>query len=144
MPLIDSRTALDVVQKLLIEDSDIITALQLDNATTVEKAQAIIKRRIVEGELADNKSRVCIYFRPSRGTRNRLVTEEVLQIDAHVPVTRDMYAYDVVKRVNKLLHDKEIGGRRYYYDGELGDLPTASGYFCAGIRFTFVATVINP
>lgn len=144
MPLIDSRSDLNAVQKLLIEDTEILTSLQLSSATVAEKAQAIIKRRVVEGELADNKSRVCISFRPSRNTRNQIVAEEVLQIEVHVPVARDMYAYDVIKRTNKLLHKHDIGSRRYYYEGELGDLYTAPGYFCAGIRFSFVATVVNP
>lgn len=141
--MIDPKAALNAVQALFINDAKILDALQLTDATIVEKAQSIIKRSKYD-DLANNKSRVCIYFRPSRKTRNQMVVEEVLQIDCHVPVARDMYAYDVIKRANELLHDKKIGNRIFYYDGELGDLPTAPGYFCAGIRFTFHATTKNP
>lgn len=143
MRLIDPEATLNAVQKLFIEDAEIINHLDLTDATIIEKAKSIIKRSQYN-DLADSKSRLCIYFRPSRRMRNQIATEEVLQIDCHVPVSRDYYAYRVIKRVNKLLHNQVVGGRKFYYDAELGDLPTAQNYFCVGIRFNFHATVINP
>lgn len=141
--MIDPEATLNAVQRLMIEDPEIINHMNLTNATIIEKAKSIIKRSQYN-DIANSNSRLCIYIRPSRRVRNQICTEGVLQIDCHVPVSRDMYAYKIIKRVNKLLHNQVVGGRKIYYDGELGDLPTALNYFCVGIRFNFHATVINP
>jgi hypothetical protein len=116
-------------------DAEIRTLMGLTGATAVDVAKRIIKRNAYDGLLSGEK-RLCIYFRPSRKARNIAVTEEVLQIDCHVPATEDNVAYKVMERVVALLHDKEMA-KRSYFDGQLGDLPTAPSFFCVGARFCY-------
>lgn len=141
--MIDQKAILNAVQAAMINDTTILACLQLSTASIVEKAQGIIKRSQYN-DLANTKSRMCIYFKPSRPNyRNQMTIESVLEIDVHVPVSRDMFAYDALKRAHELLHDKVFAHHRLYLDGQLGDLPTATGYFCAGARFSFFATTEN-
>lgn len=141
--MIDQKAILNTVQAAMIGDATILSHLQLATATTVEKAQGIIKRAQYN-DLASGKSRMCIYFRPSRSNyRNQMTIESVLEIDVHVPLSRDMFAYDAMKRAHEILHDKVFAYHRLYLDGQLGDIPTATGYFCVGARFSFFATTQN-
>lgn len=143
MPLIDQKAILNAVQAAMIGDATILAYLDLTGATTVAKAQQIIKRSQYN-DLANTKSRMCIYFKPSRSNyRNLMTIESVLEIDVHVPLSRDMFAYDTIKRAHEILHDKVFASHRLYLDGQLGELPTATGYFCAGARFSFFATTEN-
>jgi len=61
----------------------------------------------------------------------------VLQVDCHVPATQDYIAYRVLERVYTLLHRKKLNKRYIFFDGQLGELPTMQGFFCAGSRFEF-------
>jgi len=150
--MINPKDVLNAVQALFINDATMLSYLQLSTATTVEKAQGIIKRSLY-ADLANSKSRLCIYSVPSRKTGNELTTENVLEIDCHVPVSRDMYAYDVLQRAFLLLDERQrrlknldptIAYHLFRWDGMLGDLPTAQNYFCAGARFCCIATTRNP
>jgi hypothetical protein len=105
-----------------------------------EVAKRIIKRSSYEG-LTGSDKRLCIYFRPSRRGRNQIISEEVLQVDCHVPAAQDFIAYRVIQRVKELLHEKSVGSQAPYYDGHLGELPTMSGFFCAGIRFNYYTPI---
>lgn len=91
--------------------------------------------------MLDNKNppmvRLCIYFRPSRRGRISIASEQVVQIDCHVPAMEHYNALDVLERVYELLNGQKIGRHFLYFDGFLGDLPTASGFYCAGMRFTY-------
>lgn len=141
--MIDQKAILNAVQAAMIGDAIILSCLDLTGATPVAKAQQIIKRSYYN-DLANAKSRICIYFRPSRSnTRNQMTIESVLEIDVHVPLSRDMFAYDTIKRAHEMLHDKVFAYHRLRLDGQLGELPTATGYFCAGARFSFFATTQN-
>jgi hypothetical protein len=143
MPLIDQKAILNAVQAAMIGDATILSHLQLTGATPLAKAQQIIKRSQYN-DLANAKSRMCIYFKPSRSNyRNLMTIESVMEIDVHVPISRDMYAYDTIKRAHEMLHDKVFAHHRIYLDSQLGELPTATGYFCAGARFSFSATTKN-
>jgi hypothetical protein len=126
--------------------------LQLTGKTAIEKAQGIIKRATYS-DLANSKSRLCIYFRPSRKTGNPLTMEDVLEIDVHVPVSYDYAAYDALQRAFLLLDERErrrtglvpeIAYHLFRWDGQLGDLLTATNYFCAGARFSAIVTMRNP
>lgn len=141
--MINPKDTLNAIQAAFIADAAMLDALQLTGKTAVEKAQGIIKRSFYT-DLASGKSRLCIYFRPSRYAANQLAVEDVLQIDCHVPVSRDMYAYDALRRVFELTHEKKLGNHAFYWDGMLGDLPTAQNYFCAGARLKCYATTKNP
>lgn len=150
--MINPRQTLDAVQAILIADADILSYLQLTGASAVEKAQGIIKRSLYT-DLASGKSRLCIYYVPSHKTGNPLTFEDVLEIDVHVPVSRDMYAYDILQRAFKLLDERQriaanltpaIAYHLFRWDGMLGDLPTAQNYFCAGARFNCFITTKNP
>jgi len=150
--VINPRAVLDAIQAIFITDDTMLAYLQLTGKPIAEKAQGIIKRSFFT-DLAASKSRCCIYFRPSRKTSNSLTMEDVLEIDVHVPVSRDLYAYDALQRAFSLLDERErrrkgldpvIAYHLLRWDGQLGDLVTAQNYFCAGARFSCVVTTRNP
>jgi hypothetical protein len=115
--------------------------LGLTGQTDLEIAKHIIKRSQWD-DLTTNEKRLCIYFRPSRRARlDEVTTEEVMQIDCHVPAKQDYIAYRVQKQVRNLLHGYEFSGRRLYFDGQLGELPSMPGFFCAGSRYKFYAII---
>ena len=133
---------LDVVQEVFIADATILSYLQLSNASAIERAQGIIKRSFYTG-LAGGKSRLCIFLTPTRRNNNQFIKEDVLEINCHVPVSRDMFALDVLQRAFLLLHERTLANHILYLDGTLGELPTAENYYCAGSRFYFYSTTKN-
>lgn len=128
------------IQKILINDSEILSLMGLTNAAPVDKAKRIIKRSKFS-DLADNEIRLCIFFLPARKTRNIVVHEELIQIDCHVPYSYDYKAYDIQARIFELLQRKKVNNRYLEFEGQLGELSTADGFFCAGSRYQFNRTV---
>lgn len=128
------------VQKILINDSKILELMGLTNATTLEKAKRIIRRSKFD-DLATNEIRLCIFFLPARPTRNVVIHEEVIQIDCHVPYSYDYKAYDIQARIFELLQRKKVNKRYLESEGQLGELATMAGFFCAGNRYKFNRTV---
>jgi hypothetical protein len=112
----------------------------LTGFTDLEIAKHIIKRSQWD-DLANSEKRICIYFRPSRYTRLDITTEEVLQIDCHVPAKQDYIARRVQKQVRILLHKYETTGRIFYFDGQQGELPSMPGFYCSGSRYSFYAII---
>jgi hypothetical protein len=70
-----------------------------------------------------------------------LTTNEVLQFDVHVPTGDYYFAYRIQARIRKLLHNKQVGQIIPYFVGQLGDLPSASGFFCVGSRYEYYRVV---
>lgn len=136
--MFDPDGDLTQVWKLLKDDATILSLLDLTDQSALEIARHIIKRSQWD-DLAGNEKRLCIYFRPARRARLDIMTAEVLQIDCHVPAKQDYIAYRVQKQVKKLLHNYEGSGRIFYFDGQLGELPSMPGFFCAGTRYNFYA-----
>jgi hypothetical protein len=131
---------LSAVWQKLSGDAELLALMGLTGKSQVDIAKAIVKRNTVDGLVSDK--RLCIYFRPSRRTRySDLSTEEVLEIDCHCPNGQDSTAYKVIARVNKLLHKAEINNKQLSFDGQLGDLATAQGFFCVGARFCFYSLI---
>lgn len=127
---------LNAIQSILKSDATILSLLDLTGELSVE----VIKRIIMRSQWSDlvsNKKRLCAYFRPSRSQRNIKFNEEVVEIDCHVPATLDYIAYQVQERIFLLLNEKMVNRRYMYYDGQLGELPTMSGFFCVGSRYIF-------
>lgn len=127
---------LTVIQNILMADETILSLLNLTGATQVEKSKRII-RESRWNDLATNERRLCFYFLPSRKTRNESFTGEVIEFDCHVPAGYGFYAYQVQEQIYRLLHKKKINNRYLYFEGQLGDITTMPGFFCAGSRFTF-------
>ena len=121
-----------------MNDADLLAVLGLTGATPIVKAQQIIKRSQWDN-LATNEKRLCLYFRPSRSARNRIVTNELLEVACHVPAKQDYLAYRAIARVEKLLYSQEFNNRIYEFEGQLGELPTMTGFVCVGARFSFYA-----
>jgi hypothetical protein len=134
--LFDPENDLNQAWRLLSGDAAILEAMGLTGAPPLEIAKRIIKRSQWD-DLVTNEKRLCIYFRPSRSTGNEITTEEVLQIDCHVPAKQDYLAYRVQGRVRKILHNYETGGKRFLFDGQLGELPSMPGFICVGSRYCF-------
>jgi hypothetical protein len=108
--------------------------LGLSGATYTEVVKHIIKRSQWD-DLASTERRITIYFRPSRYTRNEIISEQIVEIDCHVPAKQDYIAHRIQKRIKELLHNAVLNGRRYYFEMFLGELPTATGFVCVGSRF---------
>ncbi len=132
------ETDLTALGNLFRTDAVLLTILGLTGATDVEKAKHIIKRSVWT-DLATSEKRLCFYFRPSRQAKISIVTKEVLQVDCHVPVIQDYMAYRAIARIEQLLYNQVIGNRIYEFEGQLGELPSATGFVCVGARFTFCA-----
>jgi len=73
-----------MVWRLLAYDDQILTPMGLVGQPLTERGKRIIKRSYYEG-IAGSEKRLCVYFRPSRQTRNGIFQEQVLQVDCHVP-----------------------------------------------------------
>lgn len=131
---------LNAIQKLIIEDAEILRLMDLANATNVDKAKRIIKRS-QWSDLATNEKRLCIYFVPSRPTRNESFVEEFVQIDVHVPAIQDFKAWEIQERIKVLLHNARINRKYSKFYGQLGELSTMQGFFCCGSRFKFYRSI---
>jgi hypothetical protein len=132
---------LTAIQTLFVKDKQILEGLGLTlDSPDLDKYKRIIKRSIYEG-LATSDRRLNLYFRPSRATRNEIITNEILQVDVHVPATQDYYAYRVQKRVRELLHKKQVGTMILHFDGQLGELPSMQGFICVGSRYSFYRVI---
>lgn len=124
-----------------MEDKEILEGIGLTtDSTQLEKAKRIIKRSIYEG-LAGSERRLNLYFRPSRPTRNEIITNEILQIDVHAPATQDYMTYRVQKRVRELLHKQKVGTMLLHFEGQLGELPSMQGFVCVGSRYNFYRVI---
>lgn len=131
---------LNAIQRLIIQDVEILRLMDLVNATNVDKAKQIIKRSQWDG-LVTNEKRICIYFIPSRGTRNESFVEEFVQIDVHVPAIQDFKAWEIQERIKVLLHNARINRKYSKFYGQLGELSTMQGFFCCGSRFKFYRSI---
>jgi len=136
----DLEKDINQIQSRIGKDIVILNLMGLGGAASEEVASRIIKRSQWD-DLAGNLSRICISFRPSMLSRNQVITGEILQIDCHVPAKDDYIAYRIQSRIKKLIHNYEIGARKYHFYGQLGELPTMDGFFCAGSRYVFYATI---
>ena len=127
---------LTVIQNIFKADSTILSLLNLTGKTQTEILKKII-RKSTWSDLATNERRLCLYFRPSRLLGNKKFTGDVIQFDCYVPADDEFYAYQVQERIFALLNEKMVNNRYLYLDGQLGELPTMSGFFCAGSRYWF-------
>lgn len=127
---------IDKLQSILKADAIILSLLDLADKSPVEVAKRIIKRSKWD-DLANSEKRLCMYFCPSRTTRNDILFEEVIEIDCHVPASLDYMARRTIDRVINLLNNKRINGRYLKFKGSLGELPTATGFYCCGVRFGY-------
>lgn len=127
---------LSIMWNILKSDPVILSLLGLTGKTPVEIAKSIIKRSQWSDLVGSNK-RLCVYFTPARKTRNESFFGEVMEIDCHVPATKDYEAWQVQEQIFKLLHKKKVNNRYLYAEPSLGELPTMPGFFCCGSRFTF-------
>ena len=128
------------IQKVLVNDSEILRLMDLTNADLATKARRIIRTSDYD-DLANQERRLCIFFRPSRRPPNNMQTEEVIQIDCHVPKSESHISYQIQQAVLQAIRNKKINGRYLLFDGQLGELPTANGYFCVGQRFKYYAVI---
>jgi len=120
----------------LSNDTQLLASLDLTGAEDETVAEHILQRSQWD-DLAVGEKRLNLFFRPSRRIRNDLCLEETLQVDCHVPAKQDYVAYEILARVVYLLKNYEVNGRIFYFEGQLGELPTMPGFFCAGARFNY-------
>lgn len=128
------------IQRVLIYDSAVLRLMGLENADDMTKAKRLIRHSRFD-DLASNERRLCIFYRPSRRAPNEITSEQVIQIDCHVPMSQNHVAYQIQQAVRKALHNKKINGQYLLFDGQLGELTTAAGYFCVGQRFKYYGII---
>ncbi len=133
-------TDLNLIQRILIEDSKILQLMDLTNATNAEKGKKIIKRSQWE-DLATSEKRLCIFFVPDRRVRNEAFVESVFEIDVHVPAVQDFKAWEILEKVKTLIHNERINVKYAKFYGQLGELTTMQGFFCCGARFRFYRSI---
>ena len=131
---------LNVIQRMIINNKDILALLDLTGATNAEIAKRIIKRS-KWNDLATSDKRLCIYSVPARPTRNSIIFEEILEIDCHVPATSDFKARQIIGKVVDTLNNKSINGRYLQAKPQLGELSTMDGFYCHGVRFSYFSPV---
>lgn len=122
------------------EKAGVLVAMGLTEADDLTIAKRIIKTSNYD-DLANSERRLCIFLLPSRPRINNLRTPEMIQIDCHVPFRESMKAYEIIAAVHEALQGRRINGKVYEYAGQLGELATAPGYFCAGIRYKYHGSV---
>lgn len=140
MPLFNPDKDLTEISKILRNDEKLLELLDLKGADPVTIAKRIIKRS-QWNDLVTSEKRLCMFFVPSRRTRNESFFTEVIEFDCHVPAIQDYVAYRVQERIYELLHQRKVNNRYLYFDGQLGELPTMSGFFCCGSRYVFYRKV---
>jgi hypothetical protein len=138
--MFDPEKVLTTVWKRLSNDTELLNLLGIAVNDNAAKARQILRTSKYE-DLAGSIRRLNIFFRPSRKTNNILVSEQVLEIDCHVPYDEFYMAYRILKRVNALVHKFQSDGWIFYYDSMLGELATAPNFFCASMRFSFYEVV---
>lgn len=138
--MFDPEADLNVIQARLIGDAPLLDYLGLAGATNLTKAKHILKRNQWD-DLAGTDKRLNLYFRSARMSVNEVISVQVLQVDCHVPMKEDVVAYRVQKRVKELLHRYEVNKRVLHFSGQLGELPSMPGFFCAGSRYIFYTTI---
>jgi hypothetical protein len=139
MPLFDPESDLNRIWKTVRDNAEVLAAMGLTGQTDLTIAKRIVKKSRYS-DLANSERRLCIFFAPDRPPLNNLVIPEMLEIDCHVPEADSMAAYKVIRTVKAALHEQVINGKQFLFAGQLGELATASGYFCVGMRFRFNST----
>lgn len=87
------------------------------------------------------EKRLCFYHVPSRSTVNELCSIEVVQFDAHVPFNSVADARRIQKRIVEIVSRNVFNGHKFYFMGQLGNLPTAENYTCIGSRYRYTIVV---
>ena len=110
--------------------------ISLEDARRVVIFGHIIKRSKWD-DLAGSEKRLCIYFVPDRPMKNEAFRNSTIEVNIHVPASHDYKAWQVLSKINTLLHKQKINNRYLYLQGQLGELSTMQGFFCCGARFNF-------
>jgi hypothetical protein len=132
---------LNAIQDILINNTEILTLMGLSSATHADIVKRIIKRSKY-GDLANGEIRLCIFFAPSRGTSVNVMSEEVIEIDCHVPDTLDYKARQIIGKIVNILFDKKVNGHYMKCKGQLGELPTVTNYYCHGVKLGYYRTYL--
>jgi hypothetical protein len=145
------------IQDALMKDTTILSLMDLTgdaltkrvndyiaenpDATLESASEIIISESIIKSsqwsDLAKGEERLCVYFAPSRRTANEDLSEEILEVDCHVPAVIGYKANKIIGRTVDLLNRKSIQGRYLKYYGYLGELSTMPDFYCCGCRFNF-------
>jgi hypothetical protein len=132
---------LGFIQNLMMTDATILSEMNLTSATPVEVIKHILKRSLWN-DLVTGEIRMCIHLKPSQNhgmTSN--ISQDVLQVDVHVPALQDFMAYRIQKRVKELLHRTQNDGKIFFFNGMLGELPTLTNFICTGSRYRFFTSI---
>lgn len=125
---------------MLVADKKILSLLDLTGEPLAKIVRRIIKQS-QWSDLADSTRKICLYPLPSRYTRSSILFEEVIEVDIHVPSLESHKARQIAGYVVDKLNNKTINGRYLTFKGLLGELPTATGFYCIGVRFSYYSPV---
>ena len=131
--MFDPDGDMGVLYTLLSSDTTLMNLLGWTSGSKVGFIWKATKNPTLKGK----DSTLCFYPAPSRLSTNPLTSEEIVQFDCHSPSISPQIAYQIQKRIKTLLHMKPVNGRRMWWAGIQGDLPTATGYVCLGVRYRY-------
>gem|GEM_PF-6148239 len=134
-------------------NNEVLAGLGLTGASSVEIANTIIKRKVSPDQLASGSKRLCIYFVPSRKGLIEIVSENLVQIDCHIPnniigpmdVCHNVldWCWGAVKdqTIIVAVDDKPISGIKLEWEGFLGDVYSSTSHYSAAIRLKYTSIV---
>lgn len=128
---------LHAIWRVLANDAEILRLLELENAPPAEVRKRITQR-MDWYDIPQGHRRLNIFYVPSRRARVDIMSQEMVEINCHTPIDASHDAWEVLGRAVKLLNGRLFNGiHKLHFEGQLGELPTTSGYFCAGARFSW-------
>lgn len=131
---------LNDIRGVIASNPEILAEMGLADADTEVVNDAIIKTNRYY-DLAEGQKRLCLFSRPSRAGGMDITSEMLLDVLCHVPNIAPDSARKIVGLVWESVGKKQINGKILHWGGELGELPTAPGFYCYGLRLTYIRVV---
>lgn len=123
-------------------DPEILNLMGWTDATPLELAKSIIKRKATDDVLTASKKLICIYNVPSRKTQSVNFADAVLQVDVMVPSADSDKADKVVEKIIKLLTNGfSLNNRPVLFDAQVGDSAAPTGFYCHSVRFNYFCSI---
>ena len=93
--------------------------------------------------IQEGNKQIFIYEAPSRGVRNSVSVQCVIQIDVSAPLSQASIVSKAIEQINALLYDRQLGRHSKMELDTYGNLTCPHGFYCKGIRFVYFATKYN-
>ncbi len=81
---------------------------------------------------------ICYYPAPGVRQRNYLTYRKIYQFDIHTPYKDRYAARQILDRIDALFQEPQLNKYMIELEGDLGELATVAGYYCIGVRYSFL------